>query len=370
VLPAVEVALDRRPYIYETTGQLLIKTSTLLAGESVTVSAAAEPLTRDSAAAAAAVVEETSTAQLELFNATAVQPGTTVALNFSLELLTPPFYGHAVVTVRYGNTTITKRKLLQRALPPAAGYNGSTYQVDHTRRGLLANGWLPFVGQGWWHAPYSYPHSSFGDPTQWQARGARGSPGYRSHMEQEGASVTAEWGKRGHTLVQMQMPGSADSCDGSYWSRRPVCHIDATLNALDDLHASGIAALVTLPWTDGQRLNAQDTAGLNVDMSDLTWQEKWRQIKGNMSLVMDHPAVAGWYVSRTHRSRSHTRPSTALSCPVHVRAELILGHAGFVSPIVADLRRLLQRASVQRESDACLRSDQRVRPLPYHCGCV
>lgn len=75
------------------------------------------------------------------------------------------------------------------------GNNSTTFSVDHHTGGMLIDGWLPFVALGWFNSPFEYVHESVGDPSltaesisMWVARGG---------------SLTAEWGKRGHSLFRL-----------------------------------------------------------------------------------------------------------------------------------------------------------------------
>ena len=122
--------------------------------------------------------------------------------------------------------------------PPQPGYTGSVWQVDHEHRALRVNG-DPFVGVGWFHTAYSAgAHASLGDPTMFDSAQPR--------ARQQGASVVAEWGKRGHTLVLLGLPDNS------------------TLQELDDLQRSGIHAMVTLPYLNGMPSN-------NIDLTSPAW---------------------------------------------------------------------------------------------------
>ena len=262
--PAVEIALDRRPYIFEANGGLIVRSSPKLAGRTLHISGALPAAASSSPSSGAAGAQP-------LLSGT-VPGGGTATLEFSLAALPPTVLAELTVqvTVMRGAETeleLTKTKVFHRAPPPTSGYNGSIWQVDHQHRGMLVNGWLPFVGVGWFHTGFDHPGSGVGDPTFYDPTAPR--------AQAEGASLVAEWGKHGHTLALLGQPGPH------------------TLAVLDALQASGMHAMVTLPYTNGAPTNAK------IDLSSPLWSASGGyldQIKGNMSAVMGHPAVQAWYI--------------------------------------------------------------------------
>ena len=147
--------------------------------------------------------------------------------------------------------SLEKRKIFHRAPLPDSSWTGSVWQVDHSRRALRVND-LPFVGVGWFHSAYSSGHSSVGDSSMWDKT--------RTLSRATGASVVAEWGKRGHTLVLLGLPGND------------------TIAQLDDLQRSGMHAMITLPYLNGVPSN-------NIDLTTTAWVGKggyMDQVFGNM----------------------------------------------------------------------------------------
>jgi hypothetical protein len=243
VYPAIEFAVDRRPYVVERDGALLVRTSDRLAGQTVHVSA------------------HIGTSGVPLANGT-LSGGATSELRFSLAAL-PAQLRDAVVlrAVLADGTIIVKSKAIVRARPPADGYDGNVWQVDHRTRGLRVNG-EAFVALGWFNGPFApaYRNEGRGDSTQWLPDPLGG-----GRPVAEARSLVTEWVKRGHTLAR-------------------VGGIAADLTrALDVLHANGMHGLVHLPVGHAQ-----------VMQPDWPQQKAW--LLGNMSLVMHHPALGGWYV--------------------------------------------------------------------------
>ena len=239
MFPAVEIATGRRPYIAEVNGSLLVRSAPSLAGDTLQLTGA---LANCSSPA-------------PLLSGT-VPAGTTTSLDFGLSSLPAAVLEELVVEVkvlRKGTVVMTleKRKIFHRAPPPAADWTGSVWQVDHERRALRVND-LPFIGVGWFHSAYTSGHSSVGDGTMWDKG--------HSAAHESGASVVAEWGKRGHTLVLLGLPDNH------------------TLERLDDLQRSGIQAMITLPYLNGVPSN-------HIDLTTAAWSGKggyMDQVFGNM----------------------------------------------------------------------------------------
>ena len=241
MFPAVEVAIGRRPYFAETHGSLLIRSAPSLAGYTLQVTG---------------VLANTSS-PVPLLSGT-VPAGNTTSLDFSLSSLPPAVLEELIVDVkvvrRRGTIVmgLQKRKIFHRAPPPEPSWSGSVWQVDHSRRALRVND-LPFIGVGWFHTAYSSGHSSVGDESMLDNKA-------HTLSRATGASVVAEWGKRGHTLVLLGQPDNN------------------TIKQLDDLQRSGIHAMITLPYLNGVPAN-------NIDLTTAAWSEEggyMDQIYGNM----------------------------------------------------------------------------------------
>ena len=118
------------------------------------------------------------------------------AINFSLAHLPASMFMNLAITVTLPDgRQIDRWKLFQRAPPPPATSNVSVFQVDHETQGMLMNGWLPFVGVGWFNSPFEYSHESVGDMSLVKAG--------VSPFLARGGSLATEWGKKGHTLIRL-----------------------------------------------------------------------------------------------------------------------------------------------------------------------
>jgi hypothetical protein len=278
MFPAVEVALSRRPFIFEAKGGLIVRSAPSLIGAALRVSGA---------------LASRGGGQQPLLIDGSVSAGATALLEFQFDTLPPTVLRELIVTVsvlRDGKVVIgplVKRKVFHRAPPPQASYEGSVFQVDHEHRSLLANNQLPFIGVGWFHSAYDSAHSSVGDSTMWGREHTR--------QRESGASVVSEWGKKGHTLVLLGLPGPA------------------MLDELSDLQRSGIQAMVTLPYLNGVPPN-------HIDLDDPAWSGPggyMDQVRGNMSSVMAHPAVHSWYICDDCESNCMTPPPQLPLDPMH-----------------------------------------------------
>jgi hypothetical protein len=239
MFPAVEIAVGRRPYFAEPHGSLLVRSAPSFVGHTLQVTG---------------VLANSSSPTLLLSGT--VPAGNTSSLDFSLSSLPAAVLEELIVQVkvlRQGTLVLSleKRKIFHRAPPPEPSWTGSVWQVDHSRRALRVND-LPFIGVGWFHSAYSSGHSSVGDGSMWN----------KAHTlsRAAGASVVAEWGKRGHTLVLLGLPGND------------------TIEQLDDLQRSGMHAMITLPYLNGVPSN-------NIDLTTAAWIGKggyMDQVFGNM----------------------------------------------------------------------------------------
>ena len=180
VLPALEFAVGRRPYVTEQAGELVVKSSARLAGQKLRVSAWL-------AAGGQRLVDSS------------VDGGETVALPIDLSALPREVSDALVLSAALADgTQITKSRAFVRARPPPADYAGGVWQLDHRRRGMLANG-EPFVALGWFNGPLNplYRSEGRGDSAAWAA-GPR--------PLQEARSLLVEWARRGHTLLRLGAP--------------------------------------------------------------------------------------------------------------------------------------------------------------------
>jgi hypothetical protein len=149
ILPALDFAVARRPYITEDEGSVIVKLSKLLK-PGVLLSARLKH----------------TAGGVSLFKNIAQLPGTTAAIPFDLSgmpasvtdriVLTATFPGSQGRDVGHATaSTIAKSKVFLRAAAPPASYKGSVWQLDHEHRSVLKNGWQEFIGLGWFNTPFN-----------------------------------------------------------------------------------------------------------------------------------------------------------------------------------------------------------------------
>jgi hypothetical protein len=150
----VRVALDRRPYVHETSGAVLLRSDAVLAlarGWDIKQSL-------DVSARLPAGGPEAS------WSWSGVAIGKDVVLPFELSGLPLNVHNDIVITVSYyqdASRIITKMRRFHRAAGNTSNPVAAEHvQVDHSRRGLLVSG-KPWVGQGYYigHGP--------GNSTDW-----------------------------------------------------------------------------------------------------------------------------------------------------------------------------------------------------------
>ena len=191
-------AFDRRPYVREASGALLVSVDDSLVRKGCRVSASTSTTT---------LVDVAHT-----FADTAV-----ASFGFSLDGLPASYYGAATIQVACGEKTYAHERALHRAPPPPAVTSVVVTQVDHERRALLRDG-VPFAMSGWFAGHYS--HISAGLPVP----GDNFDDGVVIRKQ---ASLVAEWGKQGHTFVR----------SGGF------SNLTHGFEFLDDAHAAGLAVL-------------------------------------------------------------------------------------------------------------------------------
>eukprot|EP00947_MAST-08B_sp_MAST-8B-sp1_P000898 g898.t1 len=124
---------------------------------------------------------------------------------------------------------------------------------------MLLDGWLPFNALGWFNSPFEYSHESAGDmsliaadvPT-WVARGG---------------SQAVEWAKRGHTLIRV---GSDHAANASL-----------VRAILDECEKAGIYVMFSPPASTFATDNTTEARAALIS---------------NLTMVMDHPALWGYYI--------------------------------------------------------------------------
>lgn len=225
---AWDVAISRRPYITESTGELLVQLDAALLGKPLQITA-------DLPCAGAS------------WNWTLVtKPGTEqYALPFSLTPLPKLLNNDMNITVA-GAATGTKRRRFQRAW---RANSTNTAQVDHTTRGLLVNG-EPWALMGW----YIYPAKNWEGPrggpcdTNSPTFPKRGEPDYGNRTAEcirwgvgNMTAGVAAMGDRGITAV---MPYNLDPYEHDGIGGLPVEELETlVLNYFDVAHAHGVKIL-------------------------------------------------------------------------------------------------------------------------------
>jgi hypothetical protein len=135
----IDVALDRRPYIAEAQGALLLRCNASLVGTAGVTVAATIP-----------TLPAAATASWRWAN---VQLNSSTVLRFDLSSLPPTTVNadiEIVISGGGGGLNITKHRRFMRAPPPSAAGEVQAAQIDHATRGLLVGG-DPFgLGTGWY----------------------------------------------------------------------------------------------------------------------------------------------------------------------------------------------------------------------------
>lgn len=251
----IDVALDRRPYLAELAGVLLIRCNHSLLGLVVDVAAVAPALPASATAGwrwPRVVLNGSNLLRFEL----GLLPAT---VNTDLEVMVSSAATNgrqSVAAIR-----VVKRRRLMRAPPvPAASKGGvAPVQVDHSRRGLLVGG-EPFLGSGW--------YADGNDARTWAGSAAD----YAAAMQAQalvGDNQVMPYGLSTRFSPAEQL-GFLDACG-----------------------ALGIRVIYPL---------APTLARGTVPGRDRSYRELWgdpawqRWVRGNITLVAGHPALLGYYV--------------------------------------------------------------------------
>ena len=241
-------AFDRRPYVREASGALLVSVDGSLVGKGCRVSASTSTTT---------LVDVAHT----------FADGAVASFGFSLDGLPASYYGIATIEVACGEKTYAHERALHRAPPPPAVTSVVVTQVDHERRALLRDG-VPFAMSGWFAGHYS--HISAGLPVP----GDNFDDGV---VVRKQASLVAEWGKQGHTFVR----------SGGF------SNLTHGFEFLDDAHAAGLAVLCNVEVDKLARAVAKIPDSHTGIIPD--YAETWAAVRASISAFKDHPAVGGWY---------------------------------------------------------------------------
>lgn len=202
-------------------------------------------------------------------------------VSFPLSVVSVPCYEAVLITLQAeGVGPVTRnRTFIRAAAPQPAGRSCATaWQVDHESKGLLVDG-RRFLAQGWFAGGYS--HESVGLPPMSQVPAGSSMPaGLLNKLGQ--ASLVTEWGRNQHSFVRYGI-GAAQVVAGS----PQQAHL---LEVLDAAAAAGVYVLIDL----GVDRLALTRLGRPNNLN-LTADELWADMKGNISLVKNHPAVGAYY---------------------------------------------------------------------------
>jgi hypothetical protein len=150
--PLFTVALDRRPYLAETRGHILVD----LGGRAASAEWRQEAQAMLSTGGGGGCSSNASIGPHQLgtwahSSLSSTAPAT--AFEFNLEGLPTTLVGTLVLSIECpaAGVRLTKYREFQRYPPPAVTGGGSTSQVDHSRAGLLVDG-EPWLGIGWYYS--------------------------------------------------------------------------------------------------------------------------------------------------------------------------------------------------------------------------
>ena len=262
-----DVAISRRPYITEATGELLLELAPAVLGKPLTVTA------------------ELPCAGAAWNWTVATKPGTEqYTLPFPLGALPKLLNNDMTITVA-GAATGSKRRRFQRAVK---ANSTNTAQVDHSTRGLLVDG-EPWALMGWYIYPASDWEGPRGGPCDTSSHffPKRGDPAYSPRVAEciryglgNMTAGVAAMGDRGITCV---MPYALDPYEHDGIGGLPVAELEAlVLNYFDVAHAHGVKILHHMA---GQGLDRNGYTNVTLSM-----------IQRNVALVKDHPALLAYYL--------------------------------------------------------------------------
>ena len=265
------------------------------------------------------------------------RPVLPLRIPFSLDRVPTSFDADTTITLRVSDSTVaiaTHTRRLIRAAPPRDGSGVATFQVDHETRALLRDG-VPFVVSGWFAGGYGFesaglpPATFVGESAQ-----ARDNPDYLDVLGQ--ASLVSQWGRNGITFVRagswtdpslakafldaaaaagvavLWNVGVDTAARSSKSSPLPASHV-ATVNASRHFNAaiesrdlSLIMVLhsaclhVVLRCAVAQILDTKtNLTQCGTEPTAANWEacanEQIGYVRGNVTMVRDHPAVGGYY---------------------------------------------------------------------------
>ena len=293
-------AFSRRPYFRETEGALLVELDLLtLADKQITLSVEFSSAEASEGEATPAVVTLLSTTLKVASLASPLARGSCDAkgrchpvlpLRIPFPLTKVPVSFDADTTIKLtlgdGKMASHTRRLI-RAAPPAVSSGLATFQVDHETQALLRDG-VPFVMSGWFAGGYGFESAGLPPATfVGESAEAKANPEYLSVLGQ--ASLTTQWARDGVTFVR----------SGS-WSDPALAKI-----YLDAAAAAGVSVLWNVGVDSAARAMGRikntktNQTGCGTDPTVANWEECEKEltgyVRGNVTMVMDHPAIGGYY---------------------------------------------------------------------------
>ena len=269
-----DVAIGRRPYITETTGELLLQASPAILGKTLTITAEL-PCAKKSWRWTQATALDT-----EQYILNFTLSGLPDNLNNDMIInVTVPGMAESRGTPRnQDNIPPSMRRRFQRA--HKADLN-NTVQVDHSTRGLRVNG-EPWAGFGW----YIYPWTSFEGPREGPCPGNRSAPLWPNQtadcIRWGIGNMTRDMAQMGDRGITMIMPYNFNPYEHDGIGDVPIDELRALiLNYFDVAHAHGVKILHHL-------------ASMELDRGHYT-NATLAQLKETVALVKDHPALLAYY---------------------------------------------------------------------------
>eukprot|EP01043_Picozoa_sp_COSAG02_P009340 COSAG02_NODE_315_length_24910_cov_17.139978_12_plen_544_part_00 len=272
VAPLLEVAVGRRPYTSETHGTLVLR-------------AAGPPLLAPGTRLRV-VASLPASVYASVLVSGVLAAGVTEFFHFELGALPPTIF--STLTVRAtiiepsggtsaalvpNGTEVVHKRVFHRA-PPPRNPNVTVAVVDHTRRSImLGRGgdtpeapWLPFLLAGFFNSAFTYQsEGDDGAGLPWSV-----APEQIDPLLISGSHKANEWGRKGSNVMTM-----------SHLKRPEVLLAD-----MDTAYAAGVYVVLFIP-TSG---HCNDTHRQQSCAQDIDY------MRGNVSLVMDHPGLIGYYI--------------------------------------------------------------------------
>lgn len=323
--PLFAPAFSRRPYIREAEGALVVELDLqALAGRKITLSieAALEGGRATTTLMSSTVVVAALGSPLARERCDShgrCRPVLPLRIPFSLAPVPVSFDADTTIKLAVDGPTAaaTHTRRLIRAAPPPEGSSVVTFQVDHETQALLRDG-VPFVMSGWFAGGYGFESAGLPPSTLVAGEAAAAgeqNPDYFNALGQACEShhcfaVCLELRRDGSLLTAVRNGPAALT---TQWGRDGVTFVRSgswTDPALAKLYLDAAAAAgVSVLWNVGVDAAARAMArildsktnqtGCGTDPTPTNWEaceiELVGHVKGNVTMVMGHPAIGGYY---------------------------------------------------------------------------